>query len=301
MPNGLIAFLSANPNCVRADLFEITLPNGEYLLATDGQFDVTVPSGTDGWTGATTTFSASLWGTWTRGAITSEASFSMAANTMQLTCLPQLGTTYPGAPTGILSAALNGLFDACQIKVWTVYIPIGGYNDVSAGVETKFWGQITKIDSLARNKVVFECADFCYLLNVKIPSRVIQANCPWGFADANCSLSASSYTTTFTAATGTTSWIMTPSSAFGHAAGYYTQGVVTCTSGANIGLSQCVKLHDSSGNLELMYPWIFPPTVGDSFKVIAGCSKAASDCGQKFNNLIHFGGMPFTPVPQSVV
>ncbi len=158
MPTSLITFLQANPNCVRADLFTINLPNGQSLRATDGQFDITIPSDTPGWSNPTTTFSAGLWGTWSRGAVTSDASFDLHANTMDLTCIPQQGTTYPGAPTGILNAALNGLFDACTVTVQTVYMPFGEYGNVSAGVETKFVGQITSITDISRNKVVMRNA-----------------------------------------------------------------------------------------------------------------------------------------------
>lgn len=300
MPSGLIAFLQANPNCVRADLFTITLPNGQYLLATDGQFDITIPTGTPGWSYGTVTFSAAQWGAWSRGSITSEASFDLHSNTMDLTCVPQLGTTYPGLPTGLLNAALNGLFDACPVTVQTVYMPFGEYGNVSYGVETKFVGQITLISDIARNKVVMQCADYLYLLNVKVPTRIIQSNCPWGFADANCNLTATSYTENFTAASGTTAWVMTPTVAFTAAAGYYTQGVVKCLTGNNSGLSQAVKLH-ASGTLTVMSPWLFTPAAGDTFTVIAGCDKSLTTCTQKFSNLIHFGGMPFVPPPQSAV
>jgi len=184
--------------------------------------------------------------------------------------------------------------------VQTVYMPFGEYGNVSNGVETKFMGQVTKINSISRNKVVFECADYLYLLNVKVPTRIIQANCPWGFADANCNLAASSYTTNFTAASGTTAWTMIPTVAFTAPAGYYTQGVVKCLTGANNGLSQCVKLH-AAGNLQGMYPWLFTPAPGDTFSVIAGCDKSVTTCTQKFANLVHFGGMPFVPPPQSAV
>jgi uncharacterized phage protein (TIGR02218 family) len=300
MPSSLISWLAANPNCVRADIFTIYLPNGQFLLATDGQFDITIPAGTPGWTNPTATYSASLWGQWSRGAITSDASFDCHSNTMDLTCIPQLGTTFPGAPTGILNAALNGLFDACGIMVQTVYFPLGQYGNVSAGVETKFWGQITDIQSIARTSVKFQCADYCYLLNVKVPTRIIQSNCPWGFCDVNCGLTAATYTTNFTAATGTTGWTLIPATAFTQAAGYFTQGVVKCLSGANIGLSQCVKLH-ASGQLQVMYPWLFTPAVGDTFSVISGCDKSITTCGQKFSNKIKFGGMPFVPPPQNAV
>lgn len=301
MPTGLIEFLQSNPNCTRADIFTIILPNGQALLATDGQFDIAIPSGTPGWSSSTLTYRASQWGSWSRGSITSEASFDLHSNTMSLTCVPQLGTTFPGTSTGILSGALNGLFDACTVVVQTVYMPFGQYGDVSNGVETKFSGTITDISEVSRNKVVFDCADWTYLLNMKVPSRLIQSNCPWGFADANCGLSATSFITNFTAAAGTTGWTLIPQTAFSQAAGYFTQGVVKCLSGANVGLSQSVKVHDTSGHLQVMYPWLFTPAVGDTFSVIAGCDKSVSTCEQKFNNLVHFGGMPFVPPPQNAV
>jgi uncharacterized phage protein (TIGR02218 family) len=297
MPSSLITFLQANPNCVRAHLYSIALPNGSSLLATDGSFDLTIPAGTPGWLGSTTTFSASLWGRWSRGAITSEAAFSFNSNTMDLTCVPQQGTAFPGSPMGILAAARNGLFDACEVYVYAVYMPLGQYGNVSAGVETKFRGQITDIQDIARTSVKFQCADYCYLLNIKVPSRIIQTNCPWSFADANCGLSPASYTTTFTAATGSTGWTLTPTVAFTETSGYYTQGVVKCITGSNNGLSQCIKLHDATGNLEMICPWLLPVAAGDTFTVIAGCDKSVTTCTQKFKNLGRFGGMPFVPVP----
>jgi uncharacterized phage protein (TIGR02218 family) len=301
MPSSLITYLQTNPGTARADLFSISLPTGTVLNVTSGQFDITVPSGTNGWSGSTTTFYASTYGVWSRGAITSDASFDLHANTMDLTCIPQLGTAYPGCPTGILNAALNGLFDACQVTVQTVYMPLGQYGNVSNGVETKFVGQISNPTEISRNKVKFECADYLYLLNVKIPTRIIQSNCTWGFADTNCALNPATYTVNFTAASGTTGWVMIPTSSFSEPTGYYTQGVVKCLTGANSGLSQCVKLHDASGHLNLMYPWIFAPSVGDTFSVIAGCDKSVATCNQKFSNQVHFGGMPFCPPPQNVV
>lgn len=308
MPTSLITFLQSNTNVMRADLFAVTLPTGAVITTTDGQFDVTVPSGTAGWSGATTTFSASTYGRWNRGSITSEASFDCKANTMALTCVPQPSTTYPNTTIGVLSAALQGLFDAATVTVYTAYMPLGQYGNVSAGIEIKFVGTITKIADVNRVKVDFECADPLYLLNMKVPTRLFQADCPWSFCDSNCTLSAANYTVAFTARTGSTNWTLMPSTAFAQAAGYFTQGVVTCTAGANAGLSQTVKLHDSSGYLELGYPYLLPVAAGDTFSVLKGCSKTMSTCattktaaGTTTNNLLYFGGTPYTPVPTSAV
>jgi uncharacterized phage protein (TIGR02218 family) len=179
-------------------------------------------------------------------------------------------------------------------------MPLGHFGDVSAGVETKFVGQITNIQNISRKEVKFQAADYLYLLNVKVPSRLIQSNCPWAFADVNCGMDPATFTVNFTAASGSTAWQLVPVSAFSQPAGWFTQGVVKCLTGANNGLSQAVKLH-ASGNLQVVYPWIFPVTPGDTFSVIAGCDKSLTTCAQKFNNAVRFGGMPFTPPSQNAL
>jgi uncharacterized phage protein (TIGR02218 family) len=307
MPSTLITFLQENPNCDKADLFFITLPNGQNIYATEGQFDITVPAATPGWSGGTETFYATEFGRWNRGAITSEASFDLASNSMALTCVPQPGTAYPGLTLGILAAAFNGLFDAATFSVYTAYMPSGGYGNVSAGIETKFFGFIEKITDIDRTHVEFECQDPLFLLNQKVPSRIIQPGCPWSFCDQNCTLVAATYTVTFTASPSSTQSTLVASSAFTQAAGYFNQGVVTCTSGANVGLSQTVKLFDGT-TLEMTLPWLMPVAAGDQYKVIKGCDKSASMCaatilpgGSSVNNLVHFGGEIAVPVPQNAV
>ena len=307
MPSGLITFLQGNANCLKADLFSITLATGTVMNVTNGQWEITVPSGTAGWSGSTTTFHAHLYGNWTRGAITSEALFSMTANTMDLACVAQSNTIFPGMTIGILKGALLGLFDAAVVTVYTAYMPAGNFGNVSNGIETKFYGTITKLTDVNRTQAVFECADPLYLLNMKIPIRLFKAGCPWSFADNNCTLSAANYTVAFTAASGSTQSLLIPVSAFTQAAGYFTQGVATCTAGANAGLSQTVKLH-ASGNLTLLAPWLLPVTAGDTFSVLKGCAKTQTACaatktaaGVTTNNLLNYGGTDYVPVPTNAL
>ena len=306
MPSALIAFLQSvdGANCLKADLFIITLPTGAIAYVTEGQFDITVPSGTPGWSGATVTFKAMQYGRWTRGAITSEAAFDCKANTMALTCVPQPGTTYPGLAIGILSAALNSLFDAAKVLVMTAYMPTHG--DVSKGLETKWTGTITKVNAIDRVHVEFECADPMYLLNMKVPTRLIQSTCPWGFADSNCGLNPANYTQAITAAAGSTQWLVacTPS----EPTGYFDQGVIKCLTGLNAGLTLAVKRYVNGTGIVVMNPWLFPVSAGDTFTVIKGCDKSVAMCGTTkatngttTDNRINFGGAPFVPVPTTAI
>ena len=140
-----------------------------------------------------------------------------------------------------------------------------------------------------------------------MPTRLFQSNCPWSFADSNCTLNAANYTQAFTATTGSNQWTLVPATPFPQAAGYFTQGVVTCTAGNNVGLSQTVKLH-ASGTITVMNQWLLPVVVGDTFSALKGCEKTPTMCaatktaaGVATNNLLNFGGEPFTPVPTSAV
>jgi len=304
MPPGLITFLQQNANVEKADLFVITLPTGTVIYTTEGQLDITVPTGTPGmpagWT--TQTFLSTIYGKWSRGAITSEASFSLSANSMTLTCVPQQGTAYPGLTVGLLNAAFNGLFDASTVAVYTAYMPINSYGDVSHGVETKYVGFIEKITDINRTKVEFDVPDPMYLLNEKVPKRLIQAPCPWSFGDGNCNVPGGkgAFTQAFTAKSGSTQTLLIPVSAFAQAAGYFTEGVCKCTSGANAGLGNKVKIH-ASGDLQFAVPWFLTIVPGDTFSVVAGCDKTVTTCDVKFNNKVNFGGAPNVPVPVSAL
>ena len=307
MPSSLITFLENNPNCLRAHLFSIALPTGQTLYATDGQWDITVPYGTGGWNLAQTTFKAVANGVWSRDKIISEASYKCSSNSTKLTCTPQPSTNYPGLSIGILNAAANHLFEGSTVWIYAAYMPMGNYGNVGAGVETKGQYVIAKSPLIARNQVQFDCADPMFYLNMKVPSRLMQSNCPWSFCDGNCGLTASNYTVTFTAKTGSTQSALTPVTAFTQAASYFAQGVVKCLTGNNAGLSATVKAF-SGGVLTLMVPWLLPVAVGDTFAAIKGCDKTLPTCstgaqanGTVVNNSVHFGGTPFVPPPSTSV
>jgi uncharacterized phage protein (TIGR02218 family) len=246
---------------------------------------------------------------------------------MPLTVVPAAGVSYPGLSIGMLNGVVNGLFDAATLYVYTVYMEIGNYGIVYyltyddeytgdgsgyfkgtyyGGVETKFFGTITKVTKVDRVHAEFECADPFYLLNMKVPTRLLQTNCAWSFGDANCNPpgGASAFTISITAASGSNQWIINPTVTTGMmaTAGYFSQGVIKCLTGANAGLSQTVKAHNTSAPyLQMMNKWLLPVTAGDTFSMIAGCDKTYGTCNLKFANLLHFSGFPFIPVPTTII
>lgn len=304
-----IAWWAANPNALKADCISVALPTGQTLYVTEGQMDLTVPAGLSP-SGNAITFSASLYGKWNRGKITSEASFDCRSNTMALTMVPKSGAAYPGSGTSMtmLNAAFNHLFDGAEVWVWTAYMPFGEYGAVQV-FETKFQGRIIKSPEMGRLLCKFDCADPLFLLNQKVPSRLIQSNCYKSFADANCGLNAAKYTVSFIASAASTQVGLTPSAAFSQPDGYFTQGVVTCVSGQNSGLSQTVKAH-TGGVLTVTVPWLLPIAAGDAFSVIKGCDQTPTTCAgmkqadgtpEPDNWQTRFGGTPYVPPPSNSI
>jgi uncharacterized phage protein (TIGR02218 family) len=306
-PSTLKAFLAGNTNWYEADCFLFQLPNGQTMNVTTGQWDITFRADTPGWGGPQTTFYSANFGQWSRGAITSEAGFSLAANTMDLTCMVDDSTLFPGLSINMLAAAHSHLFDGATVWVYTAYMPTDGYGNVSTGIETKFQGVIQRATKLSRGLIEFEVADPLFLLNMKVPGRVIQTNCSNQFTDANCGLNPADYTVNVTATSGSNAFEIFAS--MPQAAGYFTQGVVKCLSGANVGWSQTVKAH-TSGLLTLMRPFVLPVSAGDTFAVIKGCDKTVSTCAgttrangtpEPNNFRTRFGGQPFTPPPTAAI
>jgi uncharacterized phage protein (TIGR02218 family) len=76
---------------------------------------------------------------------------------------------------------------------------------------------------------------------------------------------------------------------------FFNEGVLTWTSGLNIGLRTRVKTFASSV-FTLVLPMLQEVQVGDEFSVVTGCLKRLDeDCKTKFNNVLNFQGEPHRP------
>ena len=77
----------------------------------------------------------------------------------------------------------------------------------------------------------------------------------------------------------------------GQADGWVANGIVTWTSGNNVGMSGEVKSF-AANTYELFIPTVYQMQVGDTFEVTTGCDKTSDTCKSKFSNVINFGGFP---------
>ena len=88
------------------------------------------------------------------------------------------------------------------------------------------------------------------------------------------------------------------------AAEWFVEGTVTFLTGANAGFAQKVKVF-AAGQFTTALPMPFAVSIGDTFTAVTGCQKrhartsanlvGVSDCIDKFNNILNFGGEPHLP------
>lgn len=105
-----------------------------------------------------------------------------------------------------------------------------------------------------------------------------------------CTLSATSFTHTGTVSSISISkWKFVIS--VSQADNYFSNGVITFTSGNNAGLSATIKKQTGT-TIELLLPTAFTVQVGDAFSIVAGCDKTLDTCKNKFSNVVNFGGFP---------
>jgi len=117
--------------------------------------------------------------------------------------------------------------------------------------------------------------------------------CRADLGDSRCGVNLASFTVTGTL-TAVTDRTVIADSARGEAGGYFDNGVLTFTSGANSGNSREVKVF-AAGQFTLHQPAPYLAEVGDSYAVHAGCQKTIEVCKAKFDNVINFRGEPKVP------
>src|SRR5207237_881148 len=51
----------------------------------------------------------------------------------------------------------------------------------------------------------------------------------------------------------------------------------------------------------LLKAWLYPVAAGDNFRFLPGCDHTVATCDSAFNNLAHYGGFPYIPLPETAV
>jgi uncharacterized phage protein (TIGR02218 family) len=185
-----------------------------------------------------------------------------------------------------------GRFDDAAVEHWLVDWE---RTDLRVLLFKGHFGEIRRIDGAFE----VELRGLAERLNLPV-GRTLQRSCDRRLGDAKCrfDLSRSGYS-----AEGAVSSVA--SSEFEaegigtFAERWFAGGVLTWTSGRNAPTASAVKADAAVGGdgrrLTLWRSPGFPITVGDRFRVVAGCDRSAETCREKFRNFLNFRGFPDIP------
>jgi Phage conserved hypothetical protein BR0599/Uncharacterized conserved protein (DUF2163) len=294
-----------------ADLFDITLQTGQEYHFTS--FDVPL-NGVSIFSPAAGPFNYST------GLSIKRGEMKRAAGTdggqLKITLSPRFDS--PAAPVLIngyplLQASRLHFFDGATLQLSRLFMPGPGYVfsgtdvvpgnwvlDVSAQGNGDFLGSIQDVQ-VSRFKIDITVDNYLALLgNQQMPRQITATGCWHQVYDKGCGLLKSAFTSNshVTAVTDSAHF----STALTKATGFFNLGAITFTSGINSGLSQNITSYANPGGVfAVRYPFPAPPAVGDTFSVYPGCDLQQSTCTTQFNNLPHFGGDPYTPVPETII
>jgi uncharacterized phage protein (TIGR02218 family) len=125
--------------------------------------------------------------------------------------------------------------------------------------------------------------------------RVYSATCPWRLGDSRCQVDLTPYTRTGTVSgVGDDPRYTFSDGGQGEADGYFNEGVITMTSGANDGQSMDVRQWEGH-TFHLHRPLPSPVAVGDTYSAVRGDDKTFQTCDVPFHNHERFGGFPYLP------
>ncbi|WP_428029264.1 DUF2163 domain-containing protein [Ancylobacter sp.] len=138
-----------------------------------------------------------------------------------------------------------------------------------------------------------------------VRGRLFTGGCDADLGDGRCkvALAAPTYTGTGTVSVAEGPGLFVAGGLGAYAAGWFAQGRLVFTGGANEGFATEVKAHTVTGvvRLELWQRPPLTPLPGESFTVTAGCDKRFETCRDRFANTLNFRGFPHMPGNDAVL
>jgi uncharacterized phage protein (TIGR02218 family) len=180
-----------------------------------------------------------------------------------------------------------GLWDGAAVEIRQV-----NWADLGNGAELLRVGTVGNVQR-QRGQYVVEMRGLMQAFENTIV-EVVTPTCHAVLGDARCGVDMDAVKVASAVTTATSRRAFT-ASGLAQAAGYFTGGQVTFTSGLNDGVSMEIKDHDAGGVLSLQLALPYDLTVADTFDIWPGCDKTKATCIAKFDNLLNFRGFSFVP------
>lgn len=183
----------------------------------------------------------------------------------------------------------SGKWDYAYVEISEV-----NYEDLTMGRNILRSGTIGEVRS-GRTKFTAELRGLTQAYS-RVIVRLTTQDCTANLGDSRCKVSLAPWTVTGTVGSSALNRTINDAARI-EAANWFVGGLLTMTSGLNVGRS-CEVKRSSAGQLELHESMPFTVEVGDTYSVYAGCSKRfTEDCKGKFANGVNFRGFPHLPGP----
>lgn len=192
-----------------------------------------------------------------------------------------------------------GLWDYAEIRIFLV-----NWANLSHGSYKMRFGHLGEV-TVKRDSFSAELRGLMQELSTSI-GQITSPACRTQLGDIECGVNLTGspgYTVTGAITAVGNEITLFDSSRF-EAAGYFTHGKITFTSGLNRYLSMEVKDFSSGspiGTIILHLPMPYAVGIGDTYSMHAGCDKIITTCIAKFNNVVNFRGEPYLPGIDKIV
>lgn len=192
----------------------------------------------------------------------------------------------------------SGLYDDASIEIWRVNW---------SAPDQRVLMRKGSLGEVQRGRTAFqaEVRGLAHILNQPV-GRAFGYSCDADLGDARCTIALDNAAF---AGSGIVTTVgdnrrLTVSGLESFADGWFTNGKLTFTSGANAGRAMEVKRHGVSSlgvSIELWQPMSEAIALSDAFAIAAGCDKQFATCKARFNNAANFRGFPYMPGNDAVV
>jgi uncharacterized phage protein (TIGR02218 family) len=279
-----LAYLASGAPCFPADLFTLTLIGGSPVYRWTST-DIPISYGGN---------------TWIAQSPNLHRSSISVRNTVEVPelkiILSALDDDFVGG-SNIKQQCHEGALDGARLKLERLPMPTPG--NTSLGPPTlMFDGRVGQVQITATGAEILVKGDVV-VMNQYAPHNVFQASCQWTFCDHGCTLSAASFTSSFTVGSGPSISFLPWTAAPGTPANFVL-GKVTMTSGINNGEQRTIRAAGPTGVI-VSYPFFNVANPGDTFTALQGCNKLLSGGTQSctsYANTQHFRGFPYVPQPE---
>jgi hypothetical protein len=157
-------------------------------------------------------------------------------------------------------------------------------------------GSIADLDEVGRSYAKFKTRSSLGLLNINVPTTLMQPSCRNAIYDSGCKLDRALHQTLGNVGAGSTNNVINWAGALAK----HELGTIYIETVSGVTLVRTIRKVNVGVSLLLAYPLEVIPTTGQDFSVYEGCDRSYTRCGV-LGNQVNFRGYPFVPTEETAL